>query len=61
MELICFVWIYLHSDKPMCVFDVFMNLVCPVSVPHVLWQPEKKHATDIVNHVPRFIDLCCFG
>ena len=35
-----------------CAFDVFMSLVCPISVPAALRRPQKKHAPEIWEHVP---------
>ena len=35
--------IYMRVDVFVCVFGVFMSLVCPISVPAALRRRQKKH------------------
>ena len=39
-----FMLIHIRFDVFVCVFVVFMWLVCPISVPAALRRPQKKHA-----------------
>ena len=43
--------IYMRFDMSICVFDMFMSLVCPISVPAALQRPQKKHAPVILEQV----------
>ena len=39
------------AKQLMCAFDVFMSLVCPISMPAALRQPQNKLARGFLKHV----------